>query len=432
MKITIKTYGMLLITLIVSLAFLPASAEGQGTQDRELVRSALERTDEILTEARTIVADSRSQKGLVKLQAAVDIQRKAWDSFTSQSNLMAMNLTRNARQEAFDAIALARADVQAQERLKRIYEETVERIARVRDMMAESGVLADQPMKLLNESRDLLEKSRLNFNQYRYQLALKLAELARSRAVTAEQQVRTIRAIKETVERRLEMLARLMERAREYVQQSNDDRARQQLRFAEEQYLRALELLRNGRYHAARSMMENVEKALRSLIRQFSSRSRLDPEAMLDEAYRLLARAVQMTSGAEEGDGALRSQEMIEQARRLLNKAEESIAAGQPDEARRLIEQARNLLRRAIAEGREQPDDSAVAAMIENLERYREEVLSTFSGCEAPGIGTLIERADARLAAARSKLGEGDLSSAEAEARIARNLYDRIREVCSM
>jgi nucleotide-binding universal stress UspA family protein len=298
--------------------------------------------------------------------------------------------------------------------------------------MAESGVLADRPMKLVNESRDLLEKSRLNANQYRYQVALKLAELARNRAVTAEQQVRTIRAIKETVERRLEMLARLMERARERVQQSNDERARQQLRFAEEQYDRSLALLRDGKYHAARVMMEKVEKTLRSLIRQFSSRARPDPETMLDEAYALLERAVQMTSDAKENGGSPRSQEMIEQARNLLYKADESIAAGRPEEARRFIERARNMLRRAIAEGREQPDDNAIASMIENLERHREEVLSTFGDCEAPGIQTLVGRADARLANAKSKLAEGDLRSAEAEARIARNLYNRIREVCSM
>ena len=86
----------------------------------------------------------------------------------------------------------------------------------------------------------LLEKSRLNAQQLRYQLALKLAGDARDLAVRAEERIRNTRVLKEAAERKLAFLERLLERARERVQQSAGRIARaSQISIAEEQIEKA-------------------------------------------------------------------------------------------------------------------------------------------------------------------------------------------------
>ena len=67
---------------------------------------------------------------------------------------------------------------------------------------------------------------------------------------------------------------------------------------------------------------------------------------------------------------------------------------------------------------------------IQKAEAIRDEVQRAAQACEAPGIQTLLDRADSRISKAWQLLEAGELPNAEAEARIARNLYQRIREIC--
>jgi hypothetical protein len=425
------TYAILLLPLAAALLMVPHGSLAQNTTDRETTRNALEVTDDVIREASEVVTEARSQKGTLKLAVAVQRQKQAWNSFVALSNRMAMQLTLEARKEAQQAIGLARLDIQTQERLDRVIEETIDRIVKVRDIMIEFEIRAEHPRKLLDESRNLIEKSRLNAHQYRYQLALDLAQNGRERAVRAEQEVRVIRILKERIERRLTLLERLLERARERVHESQDERARNQLRMAEEQFNRARELVHEGRYRAAGAMTEKCEKTLRSLIRQISSWSLSDPQTRLDEAYQLLERTEEMISESRKDAAANQAQMWYEQAKEMLLRAEEGAAANRVDEAIRFIEEAKRLLRRAIDEVQEGLDESRVTATIEAVEEHREQILAAIGDCDAAGVRTLMQRADDRLSRARIHLGNGDYQAADAEARIARNLYDRIREACS-
>ena len=56
---------------------------------------------------------------------------------------------------------------------------------------------------------------------------------------------------------------------------------------------------------------------------------------------------------------------------------------------------------------------------------------STIVDCRAEGIRELYQRAGEHLLQARRNLEKGKREEAVAEARIARNLFDRIREICA-
>jgi hypothetical protein len=155
-----------------------------------------------------------------------------------------------------------------------------------------------------------------------------------------------------------------------------------------------------------------------------------DPETALGEAYRLLERAEEMIT-RREGSDTDQNRQKIAHARRLLERAEREIAGGRTNDAIRLIAQARRLLREAV---RMEPGSStAEQAMItiERVEALREDAAAIMEGCAAPGVETLYSRAAEHLERAKDHLAGGNPDTAAAEARIARNMFNRIREICS-
>ncbi|UCF05652.1 MAG: hypothetical protein JSV33_01035 [bacterium] len=427
-----KNASVFMLIVLFTLAILhsvPATA--QSTDDRERVRAELEKTDRIIHEATDVVLTSRSQKGRLKIERAKEIQNKAKEAFDLTSYGIALKLTLEAREEANQALGLARLETRLEERLRRLAEETIDHLTTVRDIMVEANIRDLQTVRLTEESKALLQKAQENAHQLRFQLALKLVETARQRAIQAEQHVRRVLAIKQMNERRLALVERLMERAHERIHEGKNEQITRQLHLAEEQFNRAKELHREGRYRAARIAIEKCEKTLRSLTRQLTQRRVNDPETMLREAYRLLERANQIIAEGDNGAGSARQIRLVEQAREMLARAENAIDAGRYEEAQRLAAEARRLLQQAIREERREETAEHVGSMIEQVEELRESVAEMLPSCTAPGTETLMERATNRLATAKMHLEEGRIENAAAEAKIARNMYNRIKEICS-
>ena len=426
-----NTRWIVLAALAAAIAPLlgPPAAWAQGNGDSGRVHEALQRTDEIIASAKGIVDESRSQKGRVSLEMAVGIQLKAWDNYRGSRLAMAGKLTMEARDEAWHAIALARNDAQGEESFGRLTDQTIDRIARLREMIAESGLRDEQSVRLLEEARTLLEKSRSNAQQYRYQLAVKLAEDARQLTVRAEERIRNQRTLKEMAERRLAVLERLIERARDRVREGADERSRADLANAERHLEKAKSLIDEGRYREAGRALDTCEKMLRSSVRLVSSVPAGDPAAQIEEARRLLERTESMH--AEDGRANdPKAVAALARARELLARAEDALAAGKADEARALANQVRETLREA-ARAERGLTKAQVAERLARIEALREETRNLVSSCPVPGIRDLMERAEEHLMLAREHERASRLDSADAEASIARNIYQRISELCA-
>jgi hypothetical protein len=422
-------YGILLVIFILQIS---AGAGAQSVDDRDRINNEISITDEIIERAREIVFDSRSQRARVLLASAENMQSQAKKSFQGASFGFSLKLTLEARQKANQSIGVARNETLIEESVMRIAEETVARIIRVREVIVENNLKADRAMRLIDEARNLLEQARANTHELRFQLGLKLAENARDRALKAEQQVRRIRALKETTERRLAVLESLIERAQIRVAESGNTQAERRLGLATEQLDMARTLLLEGRYAAARITLEKSEKILRSLIRQLPAPPSSEAESHLQRVYRLLERAEEMVAANEPGYRA-GQREPIERARGLLERAGQAISNGRSEEATRLIIQAQNLLRRAVGGGeQDEPDRDGIAALIERVEALHDEVVIIMEDCSEEGMITLFERAADHVRKSRAYLDDEQLKEAEAEAKIAQNLYNRIREICSM
>lgn len=425
-----KTYMIIAAVLIAALLQSGnAFAQGSDQTDPEKIRVAIERTDEVIASAYEIVQDTRSQKARTALKYSMQLQTQAKNSAGLSNNAMAYKLTMQSRNEAWHAINLARTDARQEEMTRRLVEHTTEKLIMLRARIAETGVRDERVLRLMNESRSLLEKSKINHQQLRGELALKLAENSARLANQAEKRFRRSLSLMEMCQRRLTLLERLSERAYSHIEGSGDERAALQLQRAEEQLTRARETFASGRYDACRMNLEKVERMLRTTMRNTRRKRTGDPEIMMAEAIRLQQRAEEMI-GAHEG-APENAYMLLEQARRMLERAESELAEGNSDEALRLMEEARRMLRSAVEKARADVSPGHAADELERAAELGERVRATLEQCEAEGIRNLYERANVHMVRAKENLDNGQRERAVAEARIARNLFNRIREICA-
>lgn len=426
-----KKIYMVMAAVLIAAMLQPVSTLAQGNNqiDPEKARVAIERTDEVIASAREIVQDTRSQKARTSLEYAMQLQNKAKNSAGTSNNAMAYKLTIQSRNEAWHSINLARTDARQQERTKRLVEHTTDKLVMLRSRIAETGVRDERVFRLMTESQSLLEKSKINHQQLRGEMALKLAENSFRLADQAEKRFRRSLNLMEMSQRRLTLLERLSERAYAHIEGSGDERAAMQLNRAEEQLTRARESFAAGRYDACRINLEKSERMLRAMMRNTSRTRTGNPENMMAEARRLQQRAEEMI-GAHEGapDNAYM---LLEQARRMLDRAESELAEGNSEEALRLMEEARRMLRTAVEEAGSNVPPERAADEVNRAAELGEMVRATLEQCEAEGARNLYERANEHMVRAKENLDNGQRDRAVAEARIARNLFNRIREICA-
>ncbi len=425
-----KLYMIMMAALLIAV-LLPVNVVAQGSTepDPEKIRVAIERTDEVIAAAREIVQDTRSQKARTVLDYSMQLQNRAKNSAGMSNIAMAYKLTIQSRNEAWHSINLARTDVRKDELTRRLAEQTTEKLIMLRSRIAETGVRDERILRLMTESQSLLEKSKINHQQLRGEMALKLAENSFRLADQAEKRFRRSLTLMEMCQRRLTLLERLSERAYAHIEGSGDERAAAQLYRADEQLARARETFAGGRYDACRVNLEKTERILRSMMRNTSRKRTGNPENMMAEAKRLQQRAEEMI-GAHEG-APENAYMLLEQSRRMLDRAEAELAEGNSEEALRLMEEARRMLRNAVEEARSNVPPEQAADEIDRAAELGQRVRATLEQCEAEGARNLYERANEHMVRAKENLDKGQQERAVAEARIARNLFNRIREICA-
>lgn len=404
-------------------------AQGNDPISADKARNAIEKTDEVIASAADIVRDTRSQKARTSLTYSMQLQTRAKTNAGISNNGPAYKLTMQSRTEAWHAINLARTSARQEEMTKRLIEHTTEKLIMLRSRIAESGVRDERVMRLMNESRGLMEKSKVNHQELRGELALKLAENSSRLADQAETRFRRSLNLMEMCQRRLTLLERLSERANAQAEESGDEKSEMQLRRAEEQLARANETFNAGRYNACRVNLEKAERMLRATMRNSARNRNGDPGDRIAEARMLQQRAEEMI-GAQEG-ASENAYMLLEQARRMLDRAESELSGGHSEEALRLTEEARRMLRSAVEEARSGISPERAAGEVERAAELGEMAKATVEQCEAEGARNLYERANEHMVRARENLDNGQRDRAVAEARIARNLFNRIREICA-
>ena len=296
-----KSCRILKVLVVLVLTVSASSfAQGDPEQNREQLRMELQRTTELIAQARLAVQSSGSAIAAQALERAEQLQQGAMKAFDAQAYLLSLSLTRKAREQASLAISSSRMAEQLEGVLQGRLERAEEALQRVREQLATP--INPTLSTLLDQARTLLAQAWEFYRQRQFRASAKLVE-------QVEQTTRRLTNLSqwgeqagETFEYRLENLERLMEYTRDLVGECASEAGREHLLQAEHALELARQFQSQNKPRAAFSALGQAREAARKAARECRDLSRLQQryerlQGELD-AFRERLQDQQPTSGS--------------------------------------------------------------------------------------------------------------------------------------
>jgi uncharacterized protein YmfQ (DUF2313 family) len=230
------------VSLIVCVALTTMGPRASSAQDvtGERVRFALERTDQRIELAQSLVAGASNTQAQLEVEAALNIQGQARQVFDQaqaavgdlQLRLLrqAQDLTFRARARADRAISLIQG-LPDPERVLAQVDRTHELIERARDRIEECD--NDRARALLRVAVEMQQRAETAAHESRYLAALQLTLSARERALRALRLCNLGDNLREACERAIHRTDEVIARARDNLAERAPERARTLLSRAE-------------------------------------------------------------------------------------------------------------------------------------------------------------------------------------------------------
>lgn len=280
--------GLMLAVLISGASF----AQGDTDSQLDQLRTELDRTDELILHAREAVHNSGSAVAAQALEQAEKLQSGAREAFHNRAWLLALRLTRKAREQASLAISNSRMS----EQLEGV---VLSRLERARDLL--ERIIETLPHPPGPTAAIILERARLNlvqgwdfYRQRRFRAAVKMVEQVEQAGRRLLSIAQLDRQSGQTFEFRLENVERLLQYARELLSDCASDRGREHLRQAEHSLQRAREFHAQHRPRPALIALGRAKEAARKAAQQCQDTDRLEQRHLrlkseLDRAWEALA-----------------------------------------------------------------------------------------------------------------------------------------------
>lgn len=237
MKLLIRFLFLIVCATLTTLGPRPASAQ-EVTGER--VRFALERTDQRIELAQSLVAGANNTQAQLEVEAALNIQGQARQVFDQalaaagdlQLRLLkqALDLTFRARARADRAISLIQG-LPDPERVLAQVDRTHELIERARDRIEECD--NERARALLRVAVEMQLRAETAAHESRYLAALQLTLSARERALRALRLCNMGDNLREACERAIHRTDEVIARARDILAERAPERARTLLSRAE-------------------------------------------------------------------------------------------------------------------------------------------------------------------------------------------------------
>lgn len=252
-----------LMTTLTLLA-LVACVIPAGAQTHDDVQLALERTDDLIARAQEIVTGAGNPQADIELAAAVRLQADARTAFASGQLRLALDLTFRARVRADRAIALIKG-LPDPDRVLAQLERTRELLDRVRERIEECN--SDRARSLLRAAFEMQVRAETSAREGRYLAALQLTLSARERAHRALRLCNLEDNLREAAERALTRTDEVISRAREMIQEHENERARQALGRAIEVQAEAWVQFRAEHFEASLRLTQSARTFAHRAIR---------------------------------------------------------------------------------------------------------------------------------------------------------------------
>jgi hypothetical protein len=263
MKSPLRNFAALAVIALIAIA-RPVSA-----QSRDEVSSAIERTDDLIARAQSVVGTSDNAQAQSELAAAIRIQADARTEFAASHLVLALDLTRRARLHADKAIALV-SGLPDPDRVLVQLERTRELLDRARERIEECNL--DRARAMLRAALEMQARAETSARDGRYLAALQLTMSARERALRALRMCNLEDNLHDAAERALTRTDELISRARDVVSEHDSDRARQALNRAVELEAEAWVQFRADRLEASLRLTQSARSFAHRAIRLAGAR----------------------------------------------------------------------------------------------------------------------------------------------------------------
>jgi len=266
--------------ILAGMAFLIAffaligNASGQGHDD---IQAALEKTDNLLEQARDIVREAGSDRGAVGLRSAEQWQKQAWEAFQRGQWRRAEMFTERARTVIYQSLGSIRQSEDNDNEVERQLERTDQVLGEARDRMTPGR--ARMPQERLEAAFNQQRRAWDLYRDRRLRPALRLTLQAREAVLRMGGGVAGNRPGMDTdpraLESRLDRLTEASERVGERVGQSDNQRAQEIWKQAVSNLKTAEDALNSGDNRRTDQLLRQVrlqlDRAMRLVLREVRS-----------------------------------------------------------------------------------------------------------------------------------------------------------------
>lgn len=326
------------LAFVIAFFAVVGDAAGQGRDD---IQAALEKTDNLLEQARDIVREAGSDRGSVGLNSAEQWQKQAWEAYHRGQWRRAEMLTERARDQVYRALGSIRQSEDNENEVERQLERTDQVLNEARDRLGPGR--ARMPQERLEAALNQQRRAWDLYRERRLRPALRLTLQARESVLRMgggmgnRQGVATDPNVLDT---RLERLTEASDRVGQRVDQASNPRAEDILKRANENLKTAEEALNNGETRRADQLLRQVRTQLDRAMRLVLREVRTDEVGVLIEAaterWELLQTAVDDADNEQ-------LREWHRQAGDDLERAHQAVSNGNSRQAlvqtRRAVEQ---------------------------------------------------------------------------------------------
>ncbi|MDH4157080.1 MAG: hypothetical protein OEW00_07385 [candidate division Zixibacteria bacterium] len=348
MKKTILTYLLFVCLLTLVGTSVPAQTGQMGSQISKL-RMELERTDQIIERAREAVRVSQSPVARISLEKALQLQNLAWENFrtgTTEGYKAALLLTRQAREQAQNAMSYGRVTEQNTDLVLRRLEKVDDMVDRLKESLQEDSDRNFQGV--YDAARNNLDKAWEFYRSGQYRPALKLANQVERALRKIWQAANRNQRQAENVYRQLERVGELVESVRVSVVECSSDPALRSFREAEKSYQTGEDAAAKENYVAAAKALERARRLALEAKKECTS---------LDDLENRYQRLKGQADGLRErlGNRNSNAQRLLKQAYEQLEKAAGHIGGREVNRAAAALKAAElslNQLKQLLGGGR--------------------------------------------------------------------------------
>ncbi len=201
-----------LVALLMGIVMCVAAGARAQTLSHSRLQDELARTDHRIEAAQSLVAENPNPRAQAELDAARQLQARAWQAYASGEFLLAQATTRDARAHADRAVAIVRG-LPDPDRVQSQVERTRDVLDRSRDRL--DGCDNTRARAMVRVAIDIQQRAENALDESRYLAALQLTMSARERVMKAMRLCNLDDSLADTAGRALQRTDDVLARAAE-------------------------------------------------------------------------------------------------------------------------------------------------------------------------------------------------------------------------